>query len=237
MLAGLQAQSGLAPRSHRSRHTDGALALAAAVRMVAGVHDDAADGGTDAHVADAASLAQTHILMIGVAHSTDGSLGVQGQLAHLAGGQTHGSKAIFLRHQLSAHAGGTDQLAAAAGLELQVVDQGTNGNAGHGQRVAGLDVSILGGDNSVANLQALGSQDVALLAVGVEQQSDEGAAVGIVLDSGNLSGDLQLVALEVDDTILTLVTAALVTDGDLALLVAAGVLRKSRVYRDFRRNR
>ena len=64
MLAGLQAQSGLAPRSHRSRHTDGALALAAAVGVITGVHNHTADGGTDAHVTDTASLAQTHILMI-----------------------------------------------------------------------------------------------------------------------------------------------------------------------------
>ena len=66
MLAGLQAQSGLAPRSHRSRQTNGALALAAAMRVIVRVHDDAADGRTHAHMTDAASLAQADDLMVGV---------------------------------------------------------------------------------------------------------------------------------------------------------------------------
>ena len=86
MLAGLQAQSGLAPRSHRSRHTNRALALAAAMRMVAGVHDHTADGGTDAHVTHTAGLAQANVLLVGVAHGADGGLSVQGQLAHFARG-------------------------------------------------------------------------------------------------------------------------------------------------------
>ena len=224
MLAGLQAQSGLAPRSHRSRHTNGALALAAAVRVVAGVHDNAADGRTHAHVAHTARLAQANVLMVGVAHGADGRLRAQRQLAHFAGGETHLSEAVFLTHQLSAHAGGANHLAAAAGLDLKVVDQGANGNVRQRQRVAGLDVGVLGGNHRVAHLQVQRGQNVALLAIRVVQQRDEGAAVRIVLDSRNLRRNLQLVALEVDHAILDLVAAALMTNGDLALLITAGVL-------------
>ena len=50
---------------------DRALALAAAVRVVAGVHDGAADGRADAHVALAAGLAKVDVLMVDVADLAD----------------------------------------------------------------------------------------------------------------------------------------------------------------------
>ena len=66
--------------------------------------------------------------MVGVAHLADGGHAVQADVAHLAGGQTDLSHAVLLGHQLSGHTGGTDQLAALAGVKLDVVDHGTNGN-------------------------------------------------------------------------------------------------------------
>ena len=109
-------------------------------------------------------------------------------------------------------------------LELDRVDQGTNGNLGKRHGVAGLDVGASAGHDGIANPEALGSQDVALLAVHVVEQSDAGRAVRIVLDRGNLGRHAVLVALEVDATILTLVAAALVTDGDVAMIVTASLL-------------
>ena len=194
------------------------------MRVIVRVHDDAADGRTHAHMTDAASLAQADVLMVGVADGADGRLRVQRQLAHFTRGQTDGRKAVFLRHELRAHAGGTNQLTAAAGLELQVVDQRADRDVRQRQRVAGLDVRVLRGHHGVAHIQAQRSQDVTLLAVGVEQQGDERAAVRVVLNRGNLRRNFQLVALEINHAVLDLVAAALMTDGDLALLVAAGVL-------------
>ena len=55
----------------------GALALAAAVGVVVGVHDGAADGGTPAHVALAAGLADVDVLVVDVADLADGGLAVQ----------------------------------------------------------------------------------------------------------------------------------------------------------------
>ena len=47
------------------------------------------------------------------------------------------------------HAGAAHQLCALAGVQLDVVDNGTHGDVGQGQRVAGLDVGSGGGDNGV----------------------------------------------------------------------------------------
>ena len=73
------------------------------------------------------------------------------------------------------------QLRALAGIELHVVDEGTGGDVGQGQGVAGLDVGLGAGGDDVAHLQADGGDDVALLAVFILKQGDMGAAVGIVL--------------------------------------------------------
>src|SRR5207302_6419938 len=78
-------------------------------------------------------------------------------------------------------------------------------------------------DDFVADRQTKRGQDVTLLAVGVVQQRDPGAAVGVVLHRGDGRGDAQLVALEIDDAVQLAVPAALVTNRDLALGVAPGI--------------
>ena len=192
--------------------------------VIAGVHDHAADGGTDAHVTGAAGLTNADVLVVGVAHGSDGGFRIHGDLADFTGGQTYLSVQAFLGHELGTHASGANHLAAAAGLDLHIVDQCTNGDGLDGQRVAGLDIGSLAGDHGIAHLQVQRSQNVALLAVRVVQQGDEGAAVGVVLNAGNLRGDVHLIALEVDNAVLDLIAAALMANGDLALRVAAGVL-------------
>src|SRR5699024_7043737 len=139
-LAGLVTQSGLAPGGHRAGTAHRALALAAAVGVVAGVHDRAADGGTPAHVALAAGLADLAVLVVQVTHLADGGQAVGAHDADLAGGHTDLGVIALLGHQLGGGAGGADQLAALAGVHLDVVDHGTTGNVGDGQGVAGLDV-------------------------------------------------------------------------------------------------
>ena len=77
-------------------------------------------------------------------------------------------------------------------------------------------------------------KDVALLAVDVVQQGDAGAAVRVVLDGRDLRGDAVLVALEVDDAVLALVSAALVTGGDTSMDVTTTGLGEGTNQRLFR---
>ncbi len=68
-------------------------------------------------------------------------------VAHLAGGQTDHERMPFSLAISWAHAaGGADELSALAGVQLDVVDDGTDGDVGDGQAVAGLDVGV--GDRS-----------------------------------------------------------------------------------------
>ena len=204
--------------------TNRCAALATAVGVVAGVHNGTTAAGTNAHVALTAGLAQVDVLVVDVGNLAHNCGAVHGHVAHLTGGQTNQSVAILLSHQLSHVASGTNQLSAAAGIQLDVVDDGTDGDVLEGQAVAGLDVGALAADDNIADLQAVGSDDVALDTVSVLDQSDECAAVRIVLQSLDGSGHIGLLTLEVDDTILGAVAAALMADGDTTGVVAAAVL-------------
>ena len=172
----------------------------------------------------AAGLTDVHILVVDVAYLANGSHAVQLHIAQLAAGQTDHAVLAFLGHQLGHVASGAGQLGALTGVQLHIVDDGTYGDVRQGQGVAGLDVCIGTGNNSVADLQTNRRQNVALLAVLILHQCNVCGTVGIVLQGQHGSGHIQLLALEVDHTVFATVAAALVTHGDAAGIVAAGML-------------
>ena len=141
-----------APR--RDRMTAGRrLALAAAVRMVDGVHRRAAHGRTHAAPAGAAGLAAGEVRVVGVAELADRGATGEADAAQLAGGEPDDAVALLLGLQLRAGAGAAHQLAAAARLELDVVDRRTRRDVLERQRVAGLDVGAGAGLDRVAHLR------------------------------------------------------------------------------------
>ena len=104
---------------------------------------------------------------------------------------------------------------------------GTGGDVAQRQVVAGLDVGVGARLNDVALLELVRRDDVALGAVNEVQQRDAGGAVRVVLDVSDLRVDTVLVvALEVDDAVLTLVATTNVAGGDASLVVAATGLRQ-----------
>ena len=84
ILACFVTHSRLAPRSHWARMADWALALAAAVRMVAGVHGGAANSWTPAHVTLTTGFAEVYVFMVDVAYLTDCCDAVHRNVAHFS---------------------------------------------------------------------------------------------------------------------------------------------------------
>ena len=119
--------------------------------VVIGVHDGTADSGTPTHVTLTASLTDVDVLVLDVADLANGGIAVGTHDADLAGGHTDLSVIAFLSHQLSGGTGGTHQLSAVAGMQLDVVDHGTNGDVGDGQSVAGQNI----GEDYLYELQEL----------------------------------------------------------------------------------
>src|SRR6476661_8443046 len=101
----------LAPR-RLGRHPGRGLALATAVRMVARVHDDAADLRSLAHVAGAACLAEVLVLVVEVADLADRGHAAQRDAAHLARRHADRGVVALLGQELGRRAGGPDDLAA-----------------------------------------------------------------------------------------------------------------------------
>src|SRR5436309_16056834 len=208
-----------APRGDRVAARSG-RALAAAVRVVDGVHRGAASLRALALVAVAPGLPDVDVLVLHVSDRAHGGAAIHADHAHLARGETEGRALALLRHQLDRGAGGAAHLAAAAGLELDVVHDRARGDVPERKRVADDDVGIGPGDHRGAHPQPRRGEDVALLAVGVVEQRDVGGAVGVVLDRGDLGRDPVLRALEVDDAVPALGPAAAVARGDAAVRVA-----------------
>src|SRR5688572_16581937 len=98
------------------------LALAAAVRVVDRVHDDAADRRADAAPALRAGLAVNDQAVVVVADFADRRATVHVHLAHLGRPQTDRRVETFARHELCGGAGAARELTAATRLELDVVD-------------------------------------------------------------------------------------------------------------------
>src|SRR5262249_28028685 len=134
-LARAVAERGNAPRGHGVA-TRGRRALAAAVRVVDRVHRRAARLRAHAHVALAARLADLDVLVIGVADHTDGRAALGADHAHLARRQAQRRHIAVLGHQLRRGSGGARHLAAPAGLQLDVVHDGADRQAGERQAVA-----------------------------------------------------------------------------------------------------
>ena len=91
------------------------------------------------------------------------------------------------------------------------------------QCVTRLDRRFGAAHDRRADGDALRSDDVATLAIDVERQSQVGATIRIVFQTLDLSRDAVLVATEIDDTVVLLVTTALVTGGDVTVVVATGL--------------
>src|SRR4051794_20473415 len=198
--------------------------LAAAVRVVDRVHRRAARLRAHAHVALAAGLADLDVLVVGVADRADGRAALGPDQAHLARRQPERRHVAVLGHELDADAGRAAQLAAAASVQLDVVDDRADRHVAQRQRVADGDLGARPGRDGHPDAQAVRREDVALLAVDVVHERDVRRAVRVVLDRGDLRRHAVLAALEVDLAVQALGPAAAVARGLAAVGVAPAAL-------------
>ena len=219
----------LTPRADRMASAR-ALALAAAQRVVNGVHRDTAHRGAASLPPAAAGLAELDVALLGVADLADRGPAGRVDPADLAGRHPELGVAAFLGQQLHARARRPRDLRPGAGAQLDGVHHRAGRDAAQRQRVARLDVGARAAFHAVADGQALRADDVPLLAVREVQQRDPGGPVRVVLDVRDLGGHAVLVGpAEVDQPVGPLVAAALVPGGDAAVHVPAA-LRVQRAH-------
>src|SRR5215831_46007 len=210
--AGLVPLGGPTPGRHRVIAL--ALALATAHRMVDGIHHSAPHGGTESLPANPASLADRDVLVIQIADLSDRRHAVELDLADLAGGQLDVGVIALLGQELGQGAGAPAELAALAGLELDVVHERAERDIPDGQGIARQDIRLRPGHDHVAGLEPERRDDVALLAVPVVEQGDAGRSIRIVLDCLDDGGDPELLPAKIDVAQHALVPAPAVANGD-----------------------
>src|SRR5690606_31247390 len=104
-LPRLHPEGGLAPGRPGRRHPDGRLALATAVRVIDGVHGEAALAWPPAQPPLPTGLPNDLVLMLHIADLTDGGPALPVDHPHLARGETEGRVGLLLGHQLRAGPG------------------------------------------------------------------------------------------------------------------------------------
>src|SRR6266853_1741239 len=223
VLAGLVALGQHPPGAYGILSCRG-LALAAAMRVVDGIHRHAAHGRPHAAPADASGLADRFQAVLLVADLTNGGAAVDVHLANLARTQPQLRVAALSRKQLNRGARGARELCAPAGLHLHAVNRSTDRDVPQRQGIARFDRRLHSGHQLRAGSHTLGRDDVAALAVGIAEQSNVRAPVRVVFEPLDLGCNTVLVAARIDDAVILLVPAALVAHGDMAVDIAAGLL-------------
>ena len=169
-LAGLETEGGFAPGGHRAGTADRCTTLTTTVGVIAGVHHTASNLRTATEPAATTGLTQAGVAHLGVTDLAEGGVALAANQANLGGGQLQSDVVAFFRHHLGTGTGGTDHLATTTGVELNAVNRRTEGHRGQRHGVAVFDRGIRARDHGLAHLNSCRSKDVALLAIGVEEQ-------------------------------------------------------------------
>ena len=192
--------------------------------MVVRVHNRTADCRTPTHISLTAGFTDFNVFVIAVAYGTYGSHADCGNVTKLAGGETKESILAFFSHELCGVACRSCELTASAGIKLNVVYKSTYGNIYKGKGVARLDIRRRTCNDGVADFESLRSENVILYSVLILNEGNVCGAIGIVLQCFNFCLNIELISLEIDNTILTAVSAAVMANGDSSVTVTAGML-------------
>ena len=179
-------------------------------------------------------LTNAEVLVVAVSYFADRGSAVHSYLSYFSGRKSYLSELAFLSHQLSSVSGCSYHLCAFARFELDVVDDSTERNVCQRQSVSYFDICLSSRFDHIADLEVFRCDDVSLFTVCVYDQSDVCAAVRVIFDRCYLCRDTVLLSLEVDDPVLGSVSAASVSDGDLASYVSSGMLLQGNGERFFR---
>lgn len=211
----------------------GGSALAAAVRVIDGVHDDAPDRRADTFPPIAARLADRHLFMVDVSDLPDRRHALDEDKPDLAGGEAKVRIRSLLGQDLRDRTGGPGDLSALPDLEFDVVHERPDRDVADREGVSGLDVGAGARKNLVADGNPDRTEDVPLLPVRVVQQRKARGPVRVVFDGRDGRRDVLLVSLEVDDPVPALVAPAAVPHRGLAEVVPPAASRKTLRQRAF----
>ncbi|MNZ74645.1 hypothetical protein D3C78_930980 [compost metagenome] len=191
------------------------------MRVIHRVHGNATDRRADTTPTHCTGLADLAQAVFFVTDFTNGGAAFDVHTADFTRAQTHLSVDAFASQQDGGSAGRTDHLGTLAGQHFDAVNRRTHRDVADRQRVTSADRSIGARQQGSTHFQTTRSDDVTTFAVGVAQQCNVRRTVGVIFQTLDLCRDTVLVATEVDDTVVLLVTTATVADRDVTVVVTA----------------
>jgi len=117
----------------------------------------------------------------------------------------------FTSNQLCGCTSRTCNLSTFTWFHLDTVNDTTDRDVAQWQTVTWFNISILTRYQRITSFNTFRGDNVATLTVSVHQQSDVRGAVWIIFQTLNGSRDIQLVATEINNTVMLLMTATNVT--------------------------
>src|SRR5690606_32546911 len=111
-----------------------------------------------------------------------------------------------------------------ANLQLDAMNGGADRDVADGQGIADADRGLRTGQQCGTHFDVARRNDVTTLAIGVAQQGNVGRAVWIVFDALHFGRDVVLGATKIHHPVVVLVTTTLVTNRDVTVVVATGLL-------------
>ncbi|EST15125.1 hypothetical protein EDP1_3051 [Pseudomonas putida S610] len=206
--------------------TTGGTTFTTTMWVVNRVHGNTTNGWANAAPAFGTSFTQRTQAVLGVRDFTQGRTALSQDFTHFTRAQTQGHVDTFASDQLSRSTSGTSDLCTFTRLQFDAVNGATYWNVAQLQGVTGLDWGQGTCDQLVASAHAFRGDDVATLTVCVAQQGDVSSTVWIVFDTLDSGWDaIFVVATEVDQTVMLLMTTTYVTRSDAAIVVTTTRLR------------
>src|ERR1700722_7931625 len=198
------------------------LTFTTTVRAINRVDCNATHRRVDTAPAVSTGLTDLTEAMLFVANFTNRRAALDVHTANLTRTQANLSVRAFTSQQHGGRTSRTRHLRALARQHLDAVNRRADRNVADRQGVTRADRRFRTRHQRLTHRRALRSDDVLALAVCVQNQRDVRATVRIVLKTFDLCRNPVLVATEIDQTVVLLVTATFVTRRDATGVVPAG---------------
>src|SRR5579885_901045 len=150
VVSGLVTASRLSPRSYRIT-TAGCITFTAAVRMIHGVHRNAANVRTNSTPSRASGFTERDVFVLDIANLTNRRHTVDDHATNFARRQAQLRVIAFLRNQLGRRTGAANHLSAFTRSQLDIVNLRAERNVTKRKRISDDDVSFGSGNHSLSD--------------------------------------------------------------------------------------
>src|SRR6266498_1251417 len=143
---------------------------------------------------------------------------------NFTGGHTHLSKITFFCEQLCSPTCRTDHLTTTSLFDFDVMDQSADGDIGDREGIPGTDFGPRASHDHIANFEIHRCDNVALLAIHINQQRKSGCAVRVILNRGHFRRNIALITFEINNADKAAMTTTAMTNCHASIRITTATL-------------